>query len=396
MPAAAAGIAFAAEVSAGVRLTTDVFHVDHNDAADKNTISAFNITHENEFYHAPITFSVSGEKAGATLKLTTTKDAKDAFAGAWDIWFKPIDQVKFEVGVLKIAMNQEHIDWYRSASTIGDDGHGKGNFKLTLEPVEGFSFDAVLTTPGWNKAWLSKDNVPVYKVLDYAGRDGFYADPDNPTAAEKAAVKAAWDALTDEQKQTAIDAYVAAEDPSPAVGELGFMAKYSADFGAVSAMFKGAENFRKLTFGAGFSTSIDPISFFVNVLGFTDEKYDDFYTTTFDKLRVEAYAETTIDALSAKFWVPFEFKTNVADGTDSKDKIALGFLARLDYTVGDYTLFLQTGNDTDFIVDGDAFSLGIKPGVKFNVGECAIEAAVDVSVKKNFSFSVPVSFRVDF
>ena len=125
-------------------------------------------------------------------------------------------------------------------------------------------------------------------------------------------------------------------------------------------------------------------------------KYDDADKTTFDKVRVEAYAETTIDALSAKFWVPFEFKANVADGTDAKDKIALGFLARLDYTVGDYTLYVQAGNDTDFIVDGDAFSMGIKPGVKFNVGECEIDAAVDISAKKNFGFSVPVSFKVAF
>jgi len=370
MVAAAAGIAMAAEVSAGVRLTTDVFGYDK---ASK-TVSAVTIKHDNQFYHAPIQFSVSGEKAGATLKLVD-ETGRNAVTGAWDIWFKPIEQVKFEIGDFKITMNQEHIGWWRSASAIGNDNHETGNFKVTLEPIEGFSLDAMVASPF---------ATPFFQKVD---------------------------------------------DADPLIKEFGVMMHYGADFGTISAMFdyKGKsttpakeatkklvynddstvswalnddavpakETPAEMKFGAGYAGSVDPLSFFVNVIGFTGAKYDDADKVAFDKIRVEAYAETTLDALSIKAWVPFEFKTNVASGTDAKDKLALGALFRFDYTVGDYTLFLETGAD-DYIVDGDSFNMGIKPGVKFNVGECAIEAAVDITAQKDFKFSVPVSFQVAF
>ncbi|MEE3313366.1 MAG: hypothetical protein VZR56_04305 [Treponema sp.] len=396
MVAAAAGIAMAAEVSAGVRLTTNVFGYDNVNGA-----SALTIKHENEFYHAPIAFSVSGEKAGGTLKLTD-HSSDSVVSGKWNIWFAPVDAVKFNVGVWTNTLNQEHIDWYRSSSGIGIDDNA--NFAVTLTPVEGLSIDAVFAPGSFGGAWFQdKRNVASGKVkaffeeLYYAANA---ADPDDPTDDEKEACatawKAAWDNASVSDRNELIDDYLDAVDTDAKVGQLGLMMHYGADFGTVSAMFKGENNFKNLEFGAGYAGSVDPLSFFVNVLGFMGPKYDDADKTTFDKVRVEAYAETTIDALSAKFWVPFEFKANVADGTDAKDKIALGFLARLDYTVGDYTLYVQAGNDTDFIVDGDAFNMGIKPGVKFNVGECEIDAAVDISAKKNFGFSVPVSFKVAF
>lgn len=394
MVAAAAGIAMAAEVSAGVRLTTNVFGYDNVNGA-----SALTIKHENEFYHAPIAFSVSGEKAGGTLKLTD-HSTDSVVSGKWNIWFAPVDAVKFNVGVWTNTLNQEHIDWYRSSSGIGIDDNA--NFAITLSPIEGLSIDAVFAPGSFGGAWFQdKRNVAVGNVKDFF-EELYYAanavDPDNPTDDEKEACatawKTAWDNASVSDKNELIDDYLDAVDTDAKVGQLGLMMHYGADFGTVSAMFKGENNFKNLEFGVGYAGSVDPLSFFVNVLGFMGPKYDDADKTTFDKVRVEAYAETTIDALSAKFWVPFEFKANVADGTDAKDKIALGFLARLDYTVGDYTLYVQAGNDTDFITDD--FSMGIKPGVKFNVGECAIDAGIDIQAKKNFGFSVPVSFQVAF
>ncbi|MBQ2081451.1 MAG: hypothetical protein II461_06785, partial [Treponema sp.] len=74
MVAAAAGIAFAAEVSAGVRLEVDALNVD---TAPNGGVTALTIKNNNQFYHVPIVFSVSGEKAGATMKITD-KDGSDA------------------------------------------------------------------------------------------------------------------------------------------------------------------------------------------------------------------------------------------------------------------------------------------------------------------------------
>jgi len=369
MVAAAAGIAMAAEVSAGVRLTTNFFGVSHDDATDTNTISAFTTQRENQFYHAPISFSIEGEKAGAKFQLRDLEHSDSAVAwaetGKWNIWFKPIDMLKVNVGVWTNTLNQEHIGWYRSNSGIGIDDNA--NFALTLAPIDGLSIDAVVAA---NKSDKTGDG----EADDNWGN--------------------AW--------------FKKVGDGDAEVGQLGFMMHYGADFGTVSAMFKGENTFDALTFGVGYAGSVDPLSFFVNVLGFTNYKWDndihdyDHEKTAFDKVRVEAYAETTVDALAAKLWIPFEFKTNVDSEAKSRDKILLGALLRLDYTVGDYTLFLETGVD-DFLPDtdtstGDAkdFKLGIKPGVKFNVGECAIEAAVDISATKNFGFSVPVSFQVAF
>ncbi len=405
MPAAAAGIAMAAEVSAGVRLTVDALNVN---TAPNGGVTALTINHENQFYHAPIQFSISGEKAGGTLKLTDVT-SNDAITAGWDIWFKPIDMFKVEIGDFKITLNQEKIDWYRTQSTIGNDDHNTGNLKLTLEPVEGFTFDAMVSSK-WGSAWFKDAKTVAIAELESKGpkedfKDAYVALVRGSATATWAdltdAQKAAYDEFYEEHESDIVDAYndmlddyIDDHDIDAAISELGFMMHYGADFGTVSAMFSANSNFKALKFGAGYAGSVDPFSFFVNVLGFTAAKYNDADKTAFDKVRVEAYAETTIDALSAKFWVPFEFKTNVDSDTKAIDKIALGFLARLDYTVGDYTLFLQTGNDSDFITKD--FSMQIKPGVKFNVGECAVEAAVDISAKKDFSFSVPVSFMVKF
>ena len=442
--AAAAGIAFAAEVSAGVRLTTNVFGYDKTNGA-----SALTIKHENEFYHAPIAFSVSGEQAGGTLKLTD-HSGDGVVSGKWNIWFAPIDQLKVNVGVWTNTMNQEHIDWYRSSSGIGIDDNA--NLAVTITPIDGLSIDAVFSPGSFGGSWfkdkrtiaieaLAKDGVKNPK--DKAKEEFDKQFPDAPAGAFDALWAEVGDAAMDAYNDQ-IDAWIDAWEPVAKIGQLGFMMHYGADFGTISAVFNYNQGALKLghpakaasttygwkdhdddpstapqwlatgttaavaakatykeadslKFGAGYSGSVDPLSFFVNVLGFTAPKWDDKEKMAFDKIRVEAYAETTIDALSAKFWVPFEFKTNLYDDAKAKDKINLGALVRLDYAVGDYTLYLQAGNDSDYIVDtGKDFSMQIKPGVKFNVGECAIDAAIDVNATKNFSFSVPVSFQVNF
>ncbi len=441
LPAAAAGIAMAAEVSAGVRLTTDFFGYDKN-----NGVTAVTIKHENEFYHAPIAFSVSGEKAGGTLKLTD-HSGDSVVSGKWNIWFQPIDLLKVNVGVWTNTLNQEHIGWYRSNSGIGIDDNA--NFAVTLTPIDGLSIDAVLAPGSFGGAWfkdkrkVAMENSGLKNPKDEAVKAFKEANPNADSRTVDA--YAEW---WEDNNSAAMDAYNDALDDwisdysTALIGQFGFMMHYGADFGTISAVFnyapgkvtygkaataatvkgewKDADNdpstaptwvttpvpataatdtvkeAAALKFGAGFSGSVDPISFFVNVLGYTGPKWDDKEKMAFDKIRVEAYAETTVDALAAKLWIPFEFNTNLYDDAKSKDKINLGALLRLDYTVGDYTLFLETGAD-DFIADtGKDFNLGIKPGVKFNVGECAIEAAIDVHATKNFGFSVPVSFQVAF
>ena len=83
--AAVAASAFAADVSAGVRLNGSLFNYN---AAQKK-MGALSLGHENQNYHLPISFSVSDENAGATLLLRTinTDEKNSVEAARWQIWF---------------------------------------------------------------------------------------------------------------------------------------------------------------------------------------------------------------------------------------------------------------------------------------------------------------------
>ena len=69
LPAAAAGIAFAADVSAGIKLGVSAFDYDKSN----DSVKALTLKHHNADYESPISFSISGEKAGATYHLCEGK-----------------------------------------------------------------------------------------------------------------------------------------------------------------------------------------------------------------------------------------------------------------------------------------------------------------------------------
>jgi hypothetical protein len=322
---------FAADVSAGVRLEGSLFNWD-----GKN-VSALNLKHNNQYYHAPIAFSVSGDKAGGQLKLTdqargnataTEKATGDAEvkSSAWQIWIKPVDMLKLTFGCYKNTLNQEQIGWWRSQSSIGDDGGSKGNWVATLTPADGVSID-LLAANEFGKAWFN-------------GADNSLA-------------------------------------------EFGLIFKYSADFGTIGALFDANDTFKDLKFGASFAGSADALSYFVNVLG--------FYKTTFNKVRAELYAAYSQDGLGLKFFVPADI--NVNNTNDVMAMLDIGAVFRLDYAIDNGTLFVEI-EDGDFLKND--FGMSIYPGIKTNVGACAIELGVKLGASSNFTVDVPVSFQVAF
>ena len=323
--AAIAVSAFAADVSAGVRLEGSLFNY-----AGGN-VTALTLKHNNQYYHAPIAFSISGEKAGGTLKLTdqdrgnataTTPVEADAVikSSAWQIWIKPIDVLKLTFGCYKNVLNQETIGWYRTDSSIGDDGGKLGSWVVGLTPVDGLSID-LLFAEEFGKAWFANN----------------------------------------------------------AIGELGLIFKYSADFGTIGALFDAKSNFTNLKFGASFAGSAGPVNFFVNALG--------YYNNTFNKVRVELFGAFAQDALSVKLFVP----TNINLGNAVTAEV--GAVFRLDYTLDACTLFVEI-EDGNFLADN--FNMSIYPGIKTNVGACAIELGVKLGASSAFSVDVPVSFQVAF
>ncbi len=107
--AAVAASAFAADVSASTKIGGRLFNY------EGNTVKFLTEKNDSHDYANPnMTFSISDEKAGATVKLTTDGDKKNVAMTTQTIWFKPIDALKITVGNFDIAKNQKTINYTES------------------------------------------------------------------------------------------------------------------------------------------------------------------------------------------------------------------------------------------------------------------------------------------
>lgn len=359
MAAMVAAAAVAAEVSAGIKIDVNAIEYD----AGTKEFKALEVNHHNNDWESPISFSVSGEKAGATLHLCEGSGT-DINSTKWNIWVKPIDMFTINVGHWDTNLNQESISWGGTKSGIGSQG-----LTFSLAPTEGFTFDATFA-PGYGTPWFSKGD----------GTDAV-------------------------------------------IKELGFKVQYSADFGTVNAIFdyKGktttaataggydwvdddddpstapvwqattgdpaSETPAEMKFGAGYKNTFDPLTLWVNALGFV--KGSDF-----DAVRLEAFEEVGIDALTVKAFEAFQFNTNLPDGADTKAKIDLNMKLYLGYKLGESTTAYLKIQDDDLLQEN--FKMSINPGVEFKVGDCGIDAGVEVTAQEKIKFSVPVKFSMNF
>ncbi|MBP5700283.1 MAG: hypothetical protein J6W71_05510 [Methanobrevibacter sp.] len=252
--AAVAASAFAVDFSAGMQLKGKLFNYD---GASKK-VDAMQLWNENGKDDKPFIFSLSSDRVGATLKLWDEEfwelpvgpnSWDDTFpaqaAGAWNIWFKPFDNVKVELGALDTKLNCEQITWWKG-KVLGGANWG---YKAYYE-ADGLTIAAALGTGRADKAaWLSK------------------ADGGDLTLGET-------------------DVYVA----------------YAADFGKISALFVAKDTFKDIAIGAGFSGSADSIGYFFDaafhkgdknsVLFDADVKYNQ------DALSAEVYAQAELKDLS--------------------------------------------------------------------------------------------------
>lgn len=356
--------AIAADVSAGIKIDVNAFEYD---AATKEA-KALTVNHHNHDWESPISFSVSGEVAGATLHLS--EEDFDTSAGnaslgkftKWNIWVKPIDMLTINVGHWDTNLNQESITWGGTKSGIGSQG-----LTLTLAPAEGFTFDATFA-PGYGKAWFrNADTV----ARENAADDGFDE----------------WDDLTDAQKDAYLDA------AKSVVEELGLKVQYSADFGTVNAIFDAKNTFKELKFGAGYKNTFDPLTIWVNALFATSDKENEVKDFT-NYVRVEAFQEAGLDALTVKAFEAFQFNTKTPDGADTKAKIDLGAKFYLGYKLGESTTAYVKIQDDDFLAEN--FSMSINPGLEFKVGDCGIDAGIEFTAQENIKVGVPVKFSMNF
>ncbi len=203
--AAVAVSAFAVDFSAGFQLKADLMNYD-------GTFNAFKLWNENAKDDKPFIFSVSTDRVGATFKMYDAQKgalASNMGAHAYNIWFKPFDMVKIDLGCQDIALNKEHVTWWKGNITGGNlnnPGVGDWGYKATVN-VDAFEL-AVALLAGDNAWWLSGGNV----------------------------------------------------------GETVVYAAYAADFGKINVLFDARDTFKNLMIAAGYSNTFGDVAIFADAM----------------------------------------------------------------------------------------------------------------------------------
>ena len=368
LPAAAAGIAFAAEANVTARGSINVLQFESTDGAKPKVFTIDNTNKDHyEWDQGGLKFDFSGEKAGGSFRI----DGHDApYIEAMTVWCKPIEMLKLSVGDQNVATNVETIDWSKLYNV---DTKG---FGVTLSPVEGFNFDLIFGKDGYGD-WLANEELA--RILakasygaDFGTASVVFGYKGETITAAKAATAATYGWVDDD------------DDPStdPVWGTI-----------AGSAATDAVKNKdSELVFGAGYSGNAGPVSFFADVAATIKPQAD----KAFDSVGFDAFATFAQDALTAKAYVKANIKPNE---DDSKKKADVGFKLKGEYNLGAVTPYIVIKSD-DLIVDDGLIGLTVKPGFTTNVGECAIDVAVEAVVKSakgtDFKVGVPVSFKVKF
>ena len=136
---------FAADVSAGTKINGKLF----NYGSDEK-LQLFSENNDSHDYANPnFVFGIAGDKAGASLKITTDGNTSPAQT-TQTIWFKPIDALKITAGNYDVALNKEQIDWTESVTALGGNGY------LVSFNASGFGLDIGLHGNNGGAFWLEK------------------------------------------------------------------------------------------------------------------------------------------------------------------------------------------------------------------------------------------------
>ena len=355
---AAAAIAtsvFAADVSASTKLKGTLFSYDN--AKTFSLLSQVNDSHD--YANPNMTFSVSDDKAGATIKLTTDGKDEAVKQTTQTIWFKPVDAVKITVGNFDQALNKEQIKWTESAANLG------GNGFLCSVNVEGFGLDIGLEkADGDPEFWFTKkDGVDDPAILPFFIKASYAADFGSIAG------------FVDFNHSGRNKIYAGHDYLFGGYGE----AKFTPKDGAVSDIF----------FGAGYNNTFDGINVFVNVLGYMCDK--------FEWVRPEAYVAGSADALSYKLFVaPTIFLDS--DYKDANDKsLDLQVLAYAQYALDATTVYARF-DDVNVLADkfeseirfgaqGSVGGMGYNAWLQINTGKGADKDKVDIAVPFELTYN---------
>lgn len=333
MAAMVAGAAFAAEASATVKASGSLF------SYENDTVSALSLD-DLRGGDTAVEFKVEGEKIGASVKIkngsTTVTIAPDGddegtepdltvtsavFDGA-SLWFKPFDVLKVSLGSVSAALPLD---------TLKVEGKGTD---LQVTAVSGLTFDLVLASSDYGKAWY----------------DGSYV----ALTAAKVAYKL--------------------EDVGTA---------------SVLFAFNNAASAGDLQVGAGFSGSAASLSY---DLGAGIKVNTIASSNNLTEVDVNAKVAYSADPFAADAKVTTAIKPN--ESTDAA-KTNVGVEANASYKLGDVTAYAKVAV-ADVITDSD-MEITLKPGVKGSIGEGEWDVAVETKITgSNVKVSVPASVKVSF
>lgn len=359
---AMAASVFAVDMTAGARLSGDIFT--YNGATKE--MNAMKIGNENQFWHKPVTLSISSDKAGATVKFTEG-DKEAVNAGKWAIWFKPVDALKVDLGTIDDSMNTESIAYGGRVLNYDSFGFRAAytadalTLKVALVPGKGSYFFA-------NAAVADQANgKKAYDEAYAAYIEANAVDKDNPTAAEKTAAAASAEVA----KKAAIDAATG----KSAIAELNVAASYNAgDAGTISAMFDAKNAFDEIAVAAGYKNSFGAVTVFA------DYAFKKAGTNTnvvdFDVIYNEG-------AINAQAYVRF---TAAAANT-------LYTIAKVNYSL-DNGSAVYGRIDIENVL-ADKFDAKIALGLTGSVGIMSYEVAPTYEIVKK-TFSVPFNVAVGF
>ena len=376
---AMAASVFAVDFSAGFQLKGNLFKYESDWGA-----SALDLNTSNSKDDKPFVFSVSGDRAGGQLKLFTSegKTANDAVefdAQALNIWFKPFDAVRVDLGNTDFGLNCEQITWWKG-KLFGTDDWG---FKATYNAD---ALEIALFLSAKNASWFDNTGAK-RKAYEAAGQTEY----DAAVAAYYTLQGVTADTATDEQKAAAAvlgnaaktAAKEAARDAAEAkavLAEMALKVGYNSDFGNISAIFDATNTFKTLKFGAGYKGSFGAYSVFTDVL-FTKADaanalaFDVDYKYSADGITAEIYGAVKADDIS-----------NFSDTL----KIPVYFKGA--YALDAGTVYLKFLDDN---MKASDFAGEFELGFDGNLGAIAYNVAANYNVA-NKVFAVPFWVRLSF
>ena len=304
---AMAASVFAVDFSAGARVEGDLFSYN----GTSKTLSALTLSQVNQDYHKPFQFTISGDRAGATVKINTN-DRKTTDNSTYNIWFKPFDAVKVEFGSVSLAMHTETMGWYRRILNYDTWGYKAaatfGDATVTLGLI-----------PGAN-GWFSK-------------ADG-------------------------------VDAVIA---------ETNLAVEYNADFGNIMVMADFTDSFDTIKVAAGYKGTFDAFSFFVDYMFTKAAANSNSITADIkyaqDAITFEAYtkidiAASTAVALVSRFSYAFDAFNSYLE-FDSGDILADSFDATIKADVSGNLGALAWEVAAQYAIGSKTFSVPFNVAVSF-------------------------------